>query len=154
MGRVTRTNFGLSKIIELTDAEIKAWADSFVEAVPKIQGRVLQPYMVCFILSPWVADYTAIDGAANISINTPTTEFAPITLGAGAILAQGKSTVLWCDVGRELDFLPYDLNALVSQPLNLYFDNNGTTPLTGGDASTRLIIQTFYNSIPGKGAIT
>lgn len=154
MGKVTKTNFGVCEIITLTNAQIKAWADSFVTVAPLVQGRILQPYMVSFMLSPWVADYANIDGAANIYIDTPTAAFAPITLVPGAILAQGFSVCLWCDVGRELDFLPYDLNDLVSQPLRLVFDNNAAGALTGGDASTRLIIQTFYEVIPGEGAIT
>lgn len=155
MGRVTRTNFGLSKIVTLTDAQIKAWGDdSNVNIVPAITGRIIQPYLVAFILSGYVADYTNIDGGANVSFNTPTTAYAAVTLGPAAILAQGQSNVIWCDIGREFDFLPYDLNDLVSQPLNVYFDNNAAGPLTGGDAGTILRIQTFYNSIPGEGAIT
>lgn len=147
MGRVTRTQFGCCEVTVLTDAQILALPNSTPTVVQAIPGRVIQPYLIAYVLSPWIADYT-VDVTANLSVNTPTLAFAAVTNLVSVLLAAGQAAVEWCDIGREFDFIGYNYADLVGQPLQLITTNNGGNPdFTGGGAGSILTVHTFFNVI-------
>lgn len=143
MGEVTRTNFGIGSVTQLTNAQILALPTTPITLVEAIPGAIIVPHMIGFLLSPWVADYTNIDGAANLDININSV-FTPATFVPGAILAQGAATVIWCNYGREYDFLPNPIADLMNFPLVLSADNAAAGNFTGGNATQILTVQAFY----------
>lgn len=143
MGQVTRTNFGCSKITQFSNAAIKALADATVNLVEAIPGAVLWPHVVTFILSPWVADYTNLDGAGNVNVNVGTA-YTPPTFTLAGLLAQGHANYVACEYGREYDFTPKNLADAMNKPITLNLDNNGSGLFTGGNATTVLTVQVFY----------
>jgi hypothetical protein len=144
MGNITRTNFGISKITRFTNAQILALPTTTPTLVAAITGRIIMPWMVSYTLHPWVADYTNIDGGSKIGVNIGAVFTNPAFV-ASALLAQGKATVIWTEVGREFDYLPYDYNALLSLPLKLTVTNAAAGNFTGGNATQVLTVQVFYN---------
>ena len=146
MGKITRTNFGCSKILLFNNAAIKALADTPVTLLAAITGKVILPHIVCYTLTPWVADYTNIDVTANVEVNINSV-FTPPTLTGAGLLAQGHANIIWQNLGRDYDGTPYNYNNLVSQPLTLEITNGGAGAFTGGDATTILTVQVFYEVI-------
>ncbi len=145
MGQVTRTIFGCSKILQFTDAEIKQLpVSSPVTLISAIPNAVILPVIVSFTLTPWVADYTNIDVTSNFGVNINSVYTIP-TLTGGGVLAQGHANLVWGDYGREYDFTPKDLGSLINKPLELVVTNGALGAFTGGDPSTVLIVQVFYN---------
>lgn len=143
MGQITRTNFGCSKILSYNNAAIKALADRTVTLLAGIAGKIILPHIVCYTLKPWVADYTNIDVTANVEVNINGV-FTPPTLTGGGLLAQGHANIIWSELGRDYDGTPYNYNNLVGQPLTLTITNGGAGDFTGGDISTILTVQVFY----------
>lgn len=149
MGRITRTNFGITKVTTLTNAQIKALPTVAQTIIPAVTGKIVVPCYIGFCLSPWVADYTNIDGVThNVDVNANGV-FTPPTFTIAGLFAQGHATVIWCDYGREYDFTPENIASLKSQPWTLALSNGASGNLTGGDASTRLSITATYIVIPG-----
>lgn len=150
MGRITRTQFGCAEVTVLTNAQILLLPTTQPTIVPAISGKIIQPYLVAFVLSPWVADYV-LDGAANLSVNTPTPTYAAVVNNPKVVLVAGQAAVEWCDVGREFDFLyftravGYNFADLVGQPLQLITTNGAAGNFTGGGAGAVLTIHTFFN---------
>jgi hypothetical protein len=143
MGRITRTNFGITKIVQFTNAQIKALPGTTPTLVAAIAGKVILPHIISYILSPWVADYTNIDGAANVGVNINGAYTPPTLTGAG-LLAQGHANIIWQNTGRDYDYSPVNLATVISQPLVLVVTNAAAGPFTGGDPSTILTIRIFY----------
>lgn len=149
MGKVTRTKFGIAKVINLTNAQIKTLPTVAQTIIPAIAGKIIVPTWVSFILNPWVADYTNIDGTThNINVNCNSV-FTPPTFTISGLLAQGHATVVWCDYGREYDFTPANRADLISQPWTVSLANGVSGNLNGGDATQILSITSFYCVIPG-----
>jgi hypothetical protein len=143
MGQVTRTNFGITKVIQFTNAQIKALPGTTPTLVAAITGKVILPHIISYILSPWVADYTNIDVAANVGVNINSAYTPPTLTGAG-MFAQGHANILWTNVGRDYDYTPVNLATVLSQPLVLVVTNGAAGDFTGGDATTILTIRVFY----------
>lgn len=159
MGRVTRTIYGCSKIIRLNHAEILALPTTKPVLVPRVSGHVhqfgsavdayIQPILVTYTLN-WTADYTNIDVTGKIGVQyAGVSPFTNPTFAPGALLAQGHSTTIWTDVGREFDFTPFDVGTIVGQDLVLNVTNGAAGDFTGGGANDFLIVQTCYNVIRG-----
>lgn len=147
MGQVTRTNYGCSKITTFNNAEIKALPGTLPILVPAVLGKIILPHIVAYKLAPWVADYTNIDGASNVSVNVNPAEYPVPTLTGAGLLAQGQANVIWGEYSREFDFTPFDMAALISKPLLLVVTNGVAGPFTGGNATTVLAVQVFYDVI-------
>lgn len=143
MGQVTRTNFGCAKITVLTNAQIKALPITPVTLVAAIPGKIILPHLVSFLLTPWVADYTNIDVTANISVNINSV-FTPPTFTGSGMLAQGHAVACWQELGRDYDGTPYDYGDLIGQALVTDVTNGAAGAFTGGDDTTELTIQVFY----------
>jgi hypothetical protein len=144
MGRITRTNFGVSKIIQFTDLQIRTvLADAVVTLVAAIPGAVILLHIVSYILSPWVANYTNLDVVGNVNVNINGL-FTPPTFTLAGLLAQGHANLIWQNLGRDYDYTPVACLSAVNQPLTLNLDNNGSGPFTGGDPATVLTVQVFY----------
>lgn len=146
MGLITRTNFGCSKIVTFNNAAIKALADTPVTLIAAIPGAIILPHIISYALTPWVADYTNIDAASNVDPNINGV-FTPPTLTGAGLLAQGHANFIWSEVGRDWDGTPYAYADLLGQPLTLEISNNAAGPFTGGDASTVLTVQVFYDVV-------
>lgn len=144
MGQWTRTNFGVSKTIQFTDLQIRTvLPDADVVLVPAIGGAVILPHIVSYILAPWVADYTNLDAQGNVNVNVNGL-FTPPTFTLAGLLAQGHRNVVWQCLGRDYDYTPVNYDDAVGQALVLNLDNDGSGAFTGGDPTTVLTVQVFY----------
>lgn len=143
MGQVTRTNYGISKITSIANAAVKTLPTIPVTLVEAIPGAVILPHLVSWILSPWTADYTNIDGGANMDVNI-NGAFTPPTFNPSVILAPGEAEVIWGEIGREWDFTAVHLADVQNQALVLSIDNAAAGNLTGGGDTMVLTVQVFY----------
>lgn len=133
--------------VQFNDAAIKALPTTTPQLVPGVLGKVILPMWVSYILTPWVADYTNIDGASKFAVNVAGNPYTNPVFGAGAILAQGAATVIWTDVGREFDYTPLPFASLVNEALLLTVTNAAAGDFTGGDATQVLTVQVLYELI-------
>lgn len=143
MGQRTRTNFGVSKTTVLTHAQILTLPTIPVTLVAAIPGGVILPHMILWTLTPWVADYTNIDGTSNFGVNINAAYTPPTLTGAG-MLAQGHANWLWQNTGRDYDYTPVNYATVLNQPLVTVVTNGAAGNFTGGNATTQLYIQVFY----------
>lgn len=147
MGNVTRTRYGCSKTIQLTNDEIKALPTTLgAVLVPAIPDAVLQVIAAIVILSPWVADYTNIDPLAVIAVDiTGPGYWTPGYKDAAKVLAAGHAAFInWIDTFTFDDAL----TAIANLPIQLFSNNNnGMGDYTGGDPASILTVQVFYNVI-------
>src|SRR5262245_10143041 len=77
MGQVTRTQFGCSKAIRLTNAQVIALPTTPFDIVAPRAGWQFVA-LAAMVRLNWTADYTNIDGDAEFSIN----ELPPLIEGA------------------------------------------------------------------------
>src|SRR5215813_4284549 len=69
MGQITRTNFGMTKITNLTNAQVLGLVSGPpVTILPGVAGRIWYPTFVVIALTPYVADYTNIDPTATFAL--------------------------------------------------------------------------------------
>lgn len=155
MGQITKSNFGIAMnpARKFTNSLIQNLPlSSPITMVEGIADRIIMPVFCSFLLSPWVADYTNIDGGSNITLNINGV-FTPFTMTGAGLLAQGQAICIWQDLSREYDGTPYDFDDLVGQSLDLVVTNGAAGAFTGGDATTFLTVQVFYNVLSTDGNI-
>jgi len=143
MGQRTRTNFGVSKSVTLTHAQILTLPTVPITLVAAIPGGVILPHLISWILTPWVADYTNIDGTSNFGVNINGAYTPPTLTGAG-MLAQGHANILWQNTGRDYDYTPVNYATVLNKPLVTVVTNGALGNFTGGNATQSLYIQIFY----------
>jgi hypothetical protein len=133
-----------------TNAEVKAWPTTTPELVRGFTNQIIIPDMVVYDFPKWVADYTNIDGTAKIAIDTPSGDYAAVSpaFDPSALLAQGQSTVLWTNVGRDFDYTPFTRDNLVGAGLNLSVTNAAAGDFTGGDSADLITVTVFFYLIP------
>lgn len=147
MGQVTRTQFGCTKTVTLTNAEIIAASVAAIEIVPGVSGKILVP-VLGILRFDWVADMGDVDAAivVNVDVNAQSPSFdfeLHAYKNADVLFASGSSQFL-----PMFAEAPYNTESLAvadyaGLPLQLFIDNNGT-PLSGGDPGNRLIVQVDY----------
>ena len=133
-------------VITLTNAQIKALPTTGTLALltPASSAELIKVLDITVTLSPWVADYTNIDGAASLIIGIDdgatykTEELLSdglLSFGEASFFVAGLPAIFY---GTEN---VVGLSEIVGLPINLICDNNGAGDFTGGDASTVLTIQ-------------
>jgi hypothetical protein len=153
-GQITQTRsglgFGFCRRLVLSNADIIKLPSTVPVLVPAIEGRIIVPLWFSLVFDPWVADYTFTNPTMEVDFPTDADLFdfphdvsaflAPGSPG-GMFLAQA---VPW----QDSDYFA-SLSDVQDQPLGLLTVNNaGTTDLGGGDPGNKIVITTFYITIP------
>jgi hypothetical protein len=135
-----------------TNAEVQAWPTTTPELVAAYPNQIIIPSMVVYDFPNWVADYSNIDGSAKIKLEIDGgTDFASLspTFDPAAVLAQGKSIVLWTDIGRDFDYNPIPRADMLGKGWDLAVTNASAGNFTLGDPSDLITVTVFYYLIPG-----
>lgn len=155
MGQVTRTNFGLTKIVTFTDAQIKALptVPQTVIAAPGA-GRAIfampalvQPCLVSLSLD-WTADYTNIDAALTIGFAlTGGLVYCDLLNAASKQFLAWGADVMWQISPADVQATGSDIQNWTdfeNKPLVLNIKNGAAGNLTGGNAANVLKVTVFY----------
>lgn len=154
MGRITRTQFGCTKTIEITNAEIiTASDDGSLLAVPGIPGKIMFP-LCAFLRFDWVADLADVDAGGFLALGVLPLSDGNLTLfqiagTAQDIFAPGESIAVpfgiqsdatdWVDSVSVLDLATFG-----GQGLYFSIDNNAAGPYSGGDPLNKFTLETHY----------
>ncbi len=154
----------LSRTVTLTDAQIKALPTTPIEIIPAPgANKFLYPLGVVWYLK-WNANYTNINSLAFMNIGFPDgsgsimylDESAPDALSkVSSLLAHGKS--MFAQAGQQgmvngtfvegAIINGGNVNAVINQHFETFFDNGGGSDLTGGDPANTLQITVLYTVI-------
>ena len=147
MGQVTRTKFGIAKIVLIPNASVLTLPSADVTLVAGRAGWVWLPQFVSLALTPYVADYTNIDGAATLTVRlgaaanvTLTNAFTPATILAGAANARQIEQ-------SAVGFVSDDFTFLTGTALSLHCTNAAAGNFTGGNAGNILRCTVFYSAM-------
>lgn len=165
MGQITRTNYGIHSRTVISNAQLLAAPPVSVELVAAIPGKIIIPSLAILYLD-WTADYSAIDAAASIQIQTGVGGYpflASVNESADGdvtgLLANGEDGLAFM-YGSDQTQVP----AMPATPGNsslalfssvaavvgvaLYFAIvNGGAVLEGGDPANQMTVDVFYNVI-------
>jgi hypothetical protein len=170
MGRITRTNFGLTRTTKVTNAQIIALPTMAVPVIPAKPNFCITPVLIALEFI-WTADYTNIDANAACSFfvgdpangNTIVGEaHENVGTQVSGTFAPGKSVITWFTQGIQIDApastLTYSIplpgyvpSQMKGQPLNFALINGVSGNLTGGNAANTMWITVFYNMIQLRG---
>lgn len=152
MGQLTRTQFGFTKTVRLTAAEIiAAFQGSDTASIILLDGepgRIWFPVMGN-IRSHWVADFSNIDGSCLFGVGVVDPLGAAggpaifqsrgsaadfFASGASVVVPLGISngSTLWGDGATPV----FDTATYENQPLVLLIDNQAAGPFADGDGTT------------------
>jgi len=147
MGQITRTKFGIAKKVLIANAAVLTLPTTDVTLIAGIAGKIWLPQFVSIYLSPRVADYTNIDGAAAFSIQiggaanvTLTNAFTPATILAGV---DGSRLIQQ----TVCNFVNDDFTTLTGAAVKLHCTNAAAGNFTGGNAGNILNVKIFYSAI-------
>ena len=157
MGQVTKTNFGLTKIVTLTNAQVINLPSTPIELIAAIPGAIVYPISAWMRLT-WVADYGAIDAASALQVcwgfdsSSSLVSIVERVGGISELLSAGKNRSAFMGIFSTISAPPMfavssmDDNECVNVPVVLALDNGGgAATLSGGNAGNSLKVAVFYN---------
>lgn len=156
MGKITRTNFGLTKTVTLNNAQILTLPTHAVTIVPAITASILVP-MMTWMRFVWTANIAGIDPTAFIALghDAITRWGGSITEDNGDVsnlLASGASANAYfspplfpVDVTNTFGYSMPDADVR-ARALTLFASN--ALDFTMGDPANTLTVTVFYNVIP------
>lgn len=147
MGQVTRTKFGIAKIVPIANAAVLTLPTADVELVAGVVGKVWLPQFISIYLTPRVADYTNIDAGATLTVRLANA--ANVTLGSAftpATVLAGADNVRFIQQA-EVTLVSDDFTFLNGAALNLHCTNAAAGNFTGGNVANILNVKVFYSAI-------
>lgn len=145
MGKITRTNFGLTKTVTLTNAQILSFCNSPVEIAPALSDAVyvgIGAYLLC--------DHSAGDYVVNGGSSILFSALGLAAVDAGSILVSGSVREVFVPgtsfltgvssadaAGGPSNNLPLTISGL-----------NGGGEFSGGNVLNSLRVTIFYNVVP------
>lgn len=159
MGQITRTNFGLVRTVQLTNAQVLTLPSTPVTIIPALPGRALMvPVALGFgfaslVLKPFAVNYGNVNGGASFVFSVGSAPAFKVTLATGLLsgfLTNAPNATAWqfavVDTANQNNSSPNDLVDLENQPLTLSVSGNGGD-FTGGDVSNVLTVTVPFMAV-------
>ena len=148
----------MTSTTELTDSQIKALPSTPITVIAAPgAGKGIIPISVMLSISPWIADYTNIDGACQLLLsdapdNVEILSRLKETVGNGIsnLLAWGEASIATINQqalvsgGNLSGNSGWNLADLENQSLAIQATNGGSGDFTGGNAGNKLKVTVTY----------
>ena len=148
MGQITRTNYGLTANLDITDAEMLALHDTPLEIVAGRAGTIWLPLMIAVVSDTTAGAYATV-ADFQLGVTGALTEWGSISLadsqldsGANSFAVSGTNLMGGIVVGGPK-------SDVVGLPILISANANPT----GGDPSNRVSVRLFYMEIPALSTI-